>query len=117
MPFIRQEEMVRGSPLAGWSGRFFHSENMTFAHWDIADDAVDLHEHRHPQEEVWNVVAGYALLVVGGEEFRLGPGDAAVIPPDTPHRVKVLGACRAVIADFPLRPDLPGVGHVEPRRT
>jgi hypothetical protein len=53
--------MLGGSPLAGWSGRFFHSENMTFGHWEIAEGAADLHEHEHPQEEVWNVVEGEIL--------------------------------------------------------
>ncbi|HEU0316226.1 MAG TPA: cupin domain-containing protein, partial [Solirubrobacteraceae bacterium] len=86
MPFIGPTEMLRAAPLPGWAGRFFHSENMTFGCWVIADGAADLHEHDHPQEEVWNVVDGAILLIVGGEERRLGPGDAAVIPPgsDTP---------------------------------
>ena len=109
MPYISRDDMLRGAPLTGWSGRFFHSENMTFAHWDIAAGAADLHEHRHPQEEVWNIVAGEAVLIIAGEEHRLQAGDAVVVPPDTPHQVRVVGACRAVIADFPLRPDLPGV--------
>jgi hypothetical protein len=30
MPFIDASEMLHGAPLQGWSGRFFHSENMTF---------------------------------------------------------------------------------------
>ena len=44
MPFIDASDMLHGAPLPGWSGRFFHSEHMTFAHWDVAVDAVDLHE-------------------------------------------------------------------------
>src|SRR5262249_35072985 len=99
--------MLPSSPLPGWTGRFFHSENMTFGLWDVAADAADLHEHRHPQEEVWNVVEGEIVLVVGGEERQLGPGTAAVIPPGTPHSARVLGACRAVVADFPVRHQLP----------
>jgi mannose-6-phosphate isomerase-like protein (cupin superfamily) len=101
--------MVRGSPLSGWSGRFFDSENMTFGHWDIADGAADLHEHDHPQEEVWNVVEGEILLVVDGQERRLGSGDAAVIPPNTRHSAKPLGACRAIVVDHPVRQQLPGI--------
>jgi len=111
MPFVEPTEMIEGSPLPGWSGRFFHSANMTFAHWDIAEGAADLHEHHHEQEEVWHIVEGEVVLRVGGEERRLGPGAAAVVPPDTPHSVHVVGACRAVVADFPLRPNLPGVSQ------
>ena len=109
MPFIDPDEMLRGSPLPGWSGRFFHSENMTFGHWDIAEGAADLHEHQHPQEEVWNVVDGEVLLVVDGQESRMGAGDAAVVPPHTTHSAKPLGACRAIVVDHPVRAQLPGL--------
>ena len=111
MSFIDADDMIHGSPLHGWSGRFFHSENMTFGHWDIADDAVDVHEHDHPQEEVWNVVDGEVVLVVDGKEQRLGPGSAAVVPPNVRHAAKAIGACRVVVVDYPLRLDLPGMSH------
>jgi hypothetical protein len=52
MPFIDPEAMIEVAPLAGWSGRFFHSANMTFGQWEIATGATDLHEHHHEQEEV-----------------------------------------------------------------
>ena len=109
MALIRRSEMFEGCPLPGWSGHFFHSEYMTFAHWDIQSTAADLHEHQHPQEEVWNIVEGELVLVLNGREWRLGPGDAAVVPPETPHSVRVVGMCRAVIADYPVRETLPGV--------
>jgi mannose-6-phosphate isomerase-like protein (cupin superfamily) len=82
---------------------------MTFAHWDIADGAADLHEHDHPEEEVWNVVEGEVLLVVDGQERRLGPGDAAVVPPNIRHSAKSVGACCAIIVDHPVRHQLPGL--------
>jgi mannose-6-phosphate isomerase-like protein (cupin superfamily) len=113
MPFIDRSDMIQGSPLPGWSGRFFHSDNMTFAYWHMAPDAADLHEHRHPQEEVWNVVDGEAIVVLDGEPRRLGPGQAAVVPPDTPHSVRVIAACRAIVVDYPTRPGLPGLKHPE----
>jgi mannose-6-phosphate isomerase-like protein (cupin superfamily) len=94
-------------PLRGWTGRFFHSANMTFGHWDIAEDAADLHEHRHAQEEVWNVVSGEIVLVIDGKEHRLEAGDAAIVPPDVTHSARVLGACRAVVVDHPVRLELP----------
>src|SRR3954468_822285 len=113
MPFIDASEMLQGAPLPGWSGRFFHSANMTFAHWDIAADAADLHEHHHPQEEVWNIVEGEVILVVDGEERRMVAGAAAVVTPTVHPLVKLFGPCRAVIADYPLRPDLPGVRRTD----
>ena len=101
--------MVTGSPLEGWSGRFFHSENMTFARWTIVDGAADLHEHQHEQEEVWNVVAGRVVLVVDGVEDVVETGGAAVVPPNTPHMVRVVGSAEVVVTDFPVRERLPGV--------
>ena len=111
MPFVRPSDMLAGEPLPGWSGRFLHSANMTFAHSDIAAGAATLHEHQHVQEEVWHIVAGEVALTIDGEEQVLGAGCVAVVPPDTPHSVRPLGACRAVIADYPLRPNLPGMSR------
>ncbi|HEX3333321.1 MAG TPA: cupin domain-containing protein [Acidimicrobiales bacterium] len=101
--------MLAGTPLPGWSGRFLHSANMTFAHYDIAADAVPLHEHQHEQEEVWHIVDGEVALTIDGEEAVLGSGCIAVVPPATVHSVRPLGPCRAIIADYPLRPNLPGM--------
>jgi mannose-6-phosphate isomerase-like protein (cupin superfamily) len=100
--------MVEVTPLPGWTGRFFHSQNMTFGHWEIAADAASLHEHDHPNEEVWNVVEGTVIVSIDGHECTLGPGDVAVVPPDTPHSVRAVSDCRVVVADFPRRHQLPG---------
>jgi hypothetical protein len=36
---------------------------------------------------------------------------AAIVPPNTPHSVRALRASRAIIADYPLRPNLPGMSR------
>ncbi len=108
-PFLEPHDMIHGAPLPGWSGRFFHSANMTFAHWDIAADATDLHEHSHAQEEVWNVVDGEVILVIDGVARTLGSGAAAIVHPHVPHSARISGRCRALVTDFPLRTELPGV--------
>ena len=97
--------MVVLEPVRGWSGRCFHSANMTFGHWDIAAKA-DLHEHCQAQEEVRNVVSGEIALVIDGKE-HLEAGDAAIVPPGVSHSARVLGACRAVGVDHPVRLELP----------
>jgi mannose-6-phosphate isomerase-like protein (cupin superfamily) len=56
-------------PRPGWSGRFFHSDHMTFAYYDIAAYA-DVHAHEHPHEEVWHVVAGALKLTHRGPSAR-----------------------------------------------
>ncbi|HWF15388.1 MAG TPA: cupin domain-containing protein [Acidimicrobiales bacterium] len=113
MPFVRPSDMLAATPLPGWSGRFLHSANMTFAHYDIAADAVPLHEHQHEQEEVWHIVDGEVALTIDGEEQVLTAGCIAVVPPQTPHSVRPVGAVRVVIADYPLRPNLPGQSRAE----
>ena len=100
--------MLSGEPLPGWRGRFFHAENMTFAHYDIAADAQPLHEHQHEQEEVWHIVEGEVALTIAGSETIVTAGSVAIVPPHTPHSVRPLGACRAIVADYPLRLNLPG---------
>ncbi|HWD53707.1 MAG TPA: cupin domain-containing protein [Acidimicrobiales bacterium] len=106
MPFVRPADMLAATPLPGWSGRFLHSANMTFAHYDIAADTVPLHEHE--QEEVRHIVDGEVAPTVAGEEQVLTAGSVAVVPPQTPHSVRPVGAVRVIIADYPLRPNLPG---------
>jgi mannose-6-phosphate isomerase-like protein (cupin superfamily) len=100
--------MLAGEPLPGWSGRFFHAQHMTFAYYDIAAGATPLHEHQHEQEEVWHVVSGEVAVTIDGVEAILRRGSAAIVPPHTPHSVRPLASCRAIIADYPLRPELPG---------
>lgn len=108
MPFLDPTRMASGEPLPGWKGRFFHSGHMTFSHYDVAADAKPLHTHAHPQEEVWNVVAGQLALTVDGEERTVGPGSAVVVPSDTPHSVRPITGFQVVVVDFPLRESLPG---------
>lgn len=108
MPFVDPADMLHGTPLPGWTGRFFHSEHMTFSHYDIAADAVPLHEHQHPQEEVWHIVDGELAITIDGVEQVLGPGSAATVPPDTNHSARPVRACRAIVTDYPLRLQLPG---------
>jgi mannose-6-phosphate isomerase-like protein (cupin superfamily) len=105
MPFVDSAELSTWERLPGWTSRVFHSDSMTFAYYEIAADAVPLHEHHHPQEEVWNVIEGKLAVTIDGVEQVAGPGCAAVVPPDTPHSARALGACRAIVVDYPLRAD------------
>lgn len=108
MPFVDPAHMRFTERLPGWKGRFFHSENMTFAYYEIAADAVPLHEHHHPQEEVWNVVEGQLAVTIDGVEHIAEPGCAAIVPPNTPHSARVLSACRAIVVDYPVRHPVDG---------
>jgi mannose-6-phosphate isomerase-like protein (cupin superfamily) len=109
MPFVDSNELPGGEPLPGWVGRFFHSDNLTFAYYEIAPDAAPLHEHSHPQEEIWNVVDGELAIKIEGVERVVAAGCAAIVPANTPHSARVLGGCRAIVVDYPKRIQVGGV--------
>lgn len=91
--------------LPGWRGRYFHSPSMTFAHYDFVAGA-SIHEHLHPQEEVWEVIEGEVELTVDGVVQTARPGCAAIVPGNVRHSAKAVTDGRAIIIDYPLRRDL-----------
>lgn len=111
MPFIRPEDMKTGEPLPGWRGRFWRSQNMSFAHYD-AKSGSSIHEHHHPNEEVWIVIDGELEVTADGETQIVGPGAVAVVSPNVTHSVRVVGDARAIVANYPLRES---VGSAETR--
>jgi mannose-6-phosphate isomerase-like protein (cupin superfamily) len=106
MPFVDSTELRSKEPLPGWKGRFFQSANMTFAYYEIAAEAVPLHEHHHPQEEVWNVVEGELAVTVDGVEHIAKCGCAVIVPSNTSHSARALSACRAIVVDYPVRDEV-----------
>jgi quercetin dioxygenase-like cupin family protein len=73
MTFIDTSKLPMIERLPGWRGRYFDSANMTFAHYEF-DAGASIHEHFHPQEEVYHIVEGELDLSIGGVTKRLGPG-------------------------------------------
>lgn len=47
--------------------------------------------HRHPYSETWVVRAGKVRFTADGEDIEAGPGDIAVVGPNTPHKFKNIG--------------------------
>lgn len=102
MPFIDTTALEAKEKRPGWVGRIFHSAHMTFAHWDFAAGAT-IHEHGHPQEEVWHILEGELEITIGAETRRAGPGMVAIVPAQTPHSVRALSDGKASVVDWPLR--------------
>ena len=111
MPYIDTNELEVREPRPGWRGRFFHSANMTFGYWDVSAGSF-VHEHSHPNEEVWNIIDGEFEFTVGGVTRHAQPGDVAVVPADTPHGVKALTDGRAIVVDHPVRHEIGGIPTV-----
>jgi quercetin dioxygenase-like cupin family protein len=108
MAFIDTREIPVKEPLPGWKGRFFNSQSMTFGHYDVVAGA-QIHEHLHPNEEVWHIVDGQLEVTIAGQTQVAGPGCVAIVPPDTRHSVRALTDGRAIVVDFPLRAAIGGV--------
>jgi quercetin dioxygenase-like cupin family protein len=104
MPFIDTNKLKVTERLPGWHGRYFQSASMTFAHYDFAKGS-SIHEHFHPQEEVYEVIEGELEMTVDGVTQIARPGLVAIVPSNVRHAVKALTDGRAIIVDYPVRPD------------
>jgi quercetin dioxygenase-like cupin family protein len=106
--FIDTNRLEPKEPRKGWKGRFFHSQHMTFAYYRVEAGAW-IHEHCHPNDEVWNVIDGELEITIDGEARLFGPGCAAVVPPDSAHSIKALTDSRVIVVDCPARRSIGGI--------
>src|ERR1700692_2406659 len=102
MPFLDTNSLPVIERLPGWHGRYFHSQNMTFAHYDFARGS-SIHEHSHPQEEVYEVIEGELEITVDGITEVARAGLVAIVPANTLHSVKAITDGKAIIIDYPAR--------------
>lgn len=110
MGFVDTRKLSEREPKPGWHGRFFDSQGMSFAYYSL-DAGASLDEHSHPQEEVWNVVTGELEITVGADSFRAGPGQVALVPPNTAHSVRAIAKSSVIVVDAPLRGAVGGTGR------
>ncbi|MFY9740661.1 MAG: cupin domain-containing protein [Candidatus Sulfotelmatobacter sp.] len=102
MPLVDTSTLKVIERLPGWHGRYFHSESMTFAHYEFTCGA-SIHEHFHPQEEVYEVIEGELELTIDGVAQIARAGMVAIVPANARHSVKALTDGRAIIVDHPRR--------------
>ena len=102
MPFVDTSNLRVTERLPGWHRRYFHSPSMTFAHYDFVRGS-SIHEHFHPQEEVYEVIEGELEVTIDGVTQIARAGMVAIVPSNVPHSVKALTDGRAIIVDYPLR--------------
>jgi len=112
MTFIDTNKLPTVERLPGWRGRYFDSPRMTFAHYEF-DAGAWIHEHSHPQEEVWEVIEGELEITINGVTQRSGPGFAGIVPPNTLHSVRAISSGKVIVVDYPLceHPVRPGAHH------
>ena len=102
MPFVDTDSLPVIERLPGWYGRYFHSPSMTFAHYAFTRGS-SIHEHFHPQEEVYEVIEGELEVTIDGVAQIARAGLVAIVPGSIRHSVKALTDGRAIIVDYPAR--------------
>jgi quercetin dioxygenase-like cupin family protein len=71
--------VLRSSSGCRAGGRYFHSASMTFAHYQFAAGS-SIHEHFHPEEEVYEVIEGELEVTIDGRSRIAKPGVVAIVP-------------------------------------
>jgi quercetin dioxygenase-like cupin family protein len=107
MPLVDTSTLDVIERLPGWRGRYFHSPSMTFAHYEFTRGSY-IHEHFHPQEEVYEVVEGELELTIDGVPQIARPGVVAIVPANARHSVRAITDGRLIVVDCPRRPDAAG---------
>src|SRR5262245_45770653 len=102
MPVVDTTSLRVIERLPGWRGRYVHSATMTFAHYEFDRDAT-IHEHFHPEEEVYEVIEGALEIVIDGVRHVARPGLVAIVPPNVRHTVRALSDGRVIVIDHPAR--------------
>lgn len=104
MPFLDTSSLPVIERLPGWNGRYFHSANMTFAHYDFTRGS-SIHEHFHAEEEVYEVIEGELEVTIDGVAQIARQGLVALVPSNVRHSVKALTDGRVIVVDHPARRD------------
>jgi quercetin dioxygenase-like cupin family protein len=59
-----------------------------------------------PKKKVWVILAGELEVTIDGVTQIAVPGVVAIVPPNVVHSVKALRAGKAIVVDYPLRPNI-----------
>jgi quercetin dioxygenase-like cupin family protein len=88
----------------GFVGRFIHSDNMTFAYWEIKKGS-SLPEHSHVHEQVVNMLEGEFEITLNGEANPLTAGMVLPIPSHAKHAGRAITDCKILDVFYPVRED------------
>src|ERR1700693_4776638 len=103
MPFVDINGLKVVERPPGGKGPYFHSASCTFAYYEsVAGSSI--HEHFHPEEEVYEIIEGELEVTIDGRTEIAKPGVIAIVPANSPHSVRALTDGRLIVVDQPSRP-------------
>jgi len=76
-------------------------------HYDFARGSP-IHEHSHPEEEVYEVIEGELEVTIDGVAQVARAGIVAIVPATVRHSVRARSDGRVIIVDYPARRDFEG---------
>jgi quercetin dioxygenase-like cupin family protein len=92
VPFFKWTEMQKGMITPEYSsanGPNIKGETMEIGLFSYPA-GTQAKPHAHPNEQGMVVLKGKAKLRIGTEERVMGPGEAALMPPNVEHQLQVL---------------------------
>jgi quercetin dioxygenase-like cupin family protein len=105
---LKYDEMPVDKIRKGVERRLGHTDNLMIVVVDFYDGPKDRPDppHSHPHEQASYVAEGEILLVIDGQQMRLGPGDVFLVPAGQPHSIQQLTShIRLVDCFTPIRED------------
>jgi mannose-6-phosphate isomerase-like protein (cupin superfamily) len=92
---IQAEQLVAGKPYL----EFLRRERLSVGLYVLEAGAEDL-QRPHTEDEVYHVLEGQAVLVVGGAQHPVKPGSTIFVAAGVPHRFHSIAARLAVLVVF-----------------
>ncbi|MFY0652101.1 MAG: cupin domain-containing protein [Cyclobacteriaceae bacterium] len=104
MAIIDLEKAEYKEVFPGFKGKFVHSDNVTFAFWDVKAGST-LPRHSHVHEQIAKVIEGEFELTIEEKTYSLTQGKVAVIPSNVEHSGKAVTDCKIIDTFYPIRED------------
>ena len=92
-------------PVEGVTVKSVSLDNVMMTYMEFKPGAI-LPEHKHPHEQITLIAEGRMELTVGQTTKVMAKGEVVKVPPNTPHRARVLNEpVIAIDAWSPIRQD------------